>query len=75
MAIPILFAQHSVYRDKTRISIKNILDDGVPSVNSLVGTVVRIFVGKTSEDGVIVDSCSRIITQPRFVVNHIDTAE
>ena len=61
-------------KTRTRITIKNILDDGMCSVNAF-GTVIRIFVGKTSENGVIIDSCSRIITQPRFVVNHIDTAE
>ena len=74
MAMPILFSQQSVSRQELRITIQNILDDGILSVKA-IGTVIKIFVGKTSEDSVIIDRCSRIITQPRQVVNHIDTTE
>ena len=45
-------------------TIKNLLDDGMLSVKA-VGTVIKIFVGKTSEDSIIIDRCSRIITRPR----------
>ena len=59
---------------RPRITIRNILDDGMLSVDAF-GAVIRIFVGKTSENSVIIDRCSRIIPQPRFVVNHVDTAK
>ena len=47
----------------------------MPRVNAIRTVTTRTYIGKTSKDSVIKDRCSGIITQPRFVIDHTNTAE